>query len=98
MAELLQTSIPNIKILLKNLFDEGKLEENQTIKEFLIVQQEGSRRGKQNQVLDNINAMISVGYRIKSHIATRFRQYRIRIRQTQLLKDNLYTYSWKCIG
>lgn len=48
MAESLQTSIPNIKILLKNLFDEGKLEENQTIKEFLIVQQEGSRRVKQN--------------------------------------------------
>ena len=35
---------------------------------------------------------------LKSDIATRFRQYRIRLRQTQLLKDNLITYSWKCIG
>lgn len=48
MAELFQTSIPNINMHLKNIFDEGELEENQTIKEFLIVQQEGSRRVKQN--------------------------------------------------
>lgn len=75
MAELFQTSIPNINMHLKNIFEEGELEENRTIKEFLIVQQEGSREVKRKQVFYNLDAIISVGYRIKSHIATKFRQW-----------------------
>src|SRR5690554_212327 len=75
MAELFQTSIPSINMHLKNIFEEGELEENRTIKEFLIVQQEGSREVKRKQVFYNLDAIISVGYRIKSHIATKFRQW-----------------------
>lgn len=75
MAELFQTSIPNINIHLKNIFEEGELEENRTIKKFLIVQQEGNREVKRKQVFYNLDAIISVGYRIKSHIATKFRQW-----------------------
>lgn len=75
MAELFQTSIPNINMHLKNIFEEGELEENRTIKEFLIVQQEGNREVKRKQVFYNLDAIISVGYRIKSHIATKFRQW-----------------------
>ena len=75
MAELFQTSVPNINMHLKNIFEEGELEENRTIKEFLIVQQEGSREVKRKQVFYNLDAIISVGYRIKSHIATKFRQW-----------------------
>lgn len=75
MAELFQTSVPNINMHLKNIFEEGELEENRTIKEFLIVQQEGNREVKRKQVFYNLDAIISVGYRIKSHIATKFRQW-----------------------
>lgn len=75
MAELFQTSVPNINMHLKNIFEEGELEENRTIKEFLIVQQEGNRAIKRKQVFYNLDAIISVGYRIKSHIATKFRQW-----------------------
>lgn len=75
MAELFQTSIPNINMHLKNIFEEGELEERATIKEFLIVQIEGNREVKRNQVFYNLDAIISVGYRIKSHIATKFRQW-----------------------
>lgn len=75
MAELFQTSVPNINMHLKNIFEEGELEENRTIKEFLIVQQEGKREVKRQQVFYNLDAIISVGYRIKSHIATKFRQW-----------------------
>ena len=46
MAELFQTSVSNINMHLKNIFEEGELEENRTIKEFLIVQQEGNREVK----------------------------------------------------
>jgi hypothetical protein len=75
MAELFQTSVPNINIHLKNIFEERELEENRTIKEFLIVQKEGNREVKRKQVFYNLDAIISVGYRIKSHIATKFRQW-----------------------
>lgn len=63
MAELFQTSVPNINMHLKNIFDEGELDENRTIKEFLIVQKEGNREVKRKQVFYNLDAIISVGYR-----------------------------------
>lgn len=75
MAELFQTTIPNINIHLKNIFDEGELDPNSTIKDFLIVRLEGSREVNRNIEYYNLDAIISVGYRIKSHVATRFRQW-----------------------
>lgn len=75
MAELFQTSVPNINMHLKNIFEEGELDENRTIKDFLIVQKEGKRDVKRQQVFYNLDAIISVGYRIKSHVATKFRQW-----------------------
>ncbi len=62
MAELFQTSVPNINMHLRNIFEEGELEENRTTKEFLIVQQEGMREVKRRQVFYNLDAIISVGY------------------------------------
>ncbi len=66
MAELFQTTVSNISLHLKNIFEEGELEENRTIKNFLIVQTEGSREVKRKQIFYNLDAIISVGYRIKS--------------------------------
>lgn len=73
MAELFQTSVPNINMHLKNIFEEGELSKDATIKEFLIVRQEGNREVNRNIEYYNLDAIISVGYRIKSHVATRFR-------------------------
>ena len=56
---------------------QGELEENRTIKDFLIVQKEGKREVKREQVFYNLDAIISVGYRIKSRVATKFRQWAI---------------------
>lgn len=75
MAELFQTSSQNITIHLKNIFEEGELDEKSTCKDFLQVQKEGSREVKRKQKFYNLDAIISVGYRIKSHVATRFRQW-----------------------
>ena len=75
MAELFQTSSQNITIHLKNIFEEGELEEKATCKEFLQVQKEGNREVKRKQKFYNLDAIISVGYRIKSHVATKFRQW-----------------------
>ena len=75
MAELFQTSSQNITMHLKNIFEEGELEEQSTCKEFLQVQKEGNREVKRKQKFYNLDAIISVGYRIKSHVATKFRQW-----------------------
>ncbi len=75
MAELFQTSPQNITIHLKNIFEEGELDEGATCNDFLQVQKEGNRVVKRNQKFYNLDAIISVGYRIKSHVATKFRQW-----------------------
>ena len=75
MAELFQTTPQNITIHLKNIFEEGELNEAATCKDFLQVGKEGGRMVERNQKFYNLDAIISVGYRIKSSVATRFRQW-----------------------
>ena len=75
MAELFQVKPQNITMHLKNIYAEGELSEEATCKEFLQVQNEGGRQVKRKQKFYNLDAIISVGYRIKSHIATKFRQW-----------------------
>jgi hypothetical protein len=82
MAELFQTSVANINIHIKNILDEGELLEAATIKDFLIVRLEGQREVQRNIAHYNLDMVISVGYRVKSVIATRF-----RIWATQQLKE-----------
>ena len=79
MAELFQTTVPNINMHLKNIFEEGELEENSVIKDFLITASDGKNYKTKMYSLD---AIISVGYRIKSHVATKF-----RIWATQHIKE-----------
>jgi hypothetical protein len=73
MAELFQTTVPNINMHLKSIYEDGELEEKATIKDYLIVQKEGGREVNRKQKFYNLDAIISVGYRIKSQVATRFR-------------------------
>lgn len=75
MAELFQTTSQNITIHLKNIFNEGELDEKATCKDFLQVKIEGKRQVERKQHFYNLDAIISVGYRVKSHVATRFRQW-----------------------
>lgn len=75
MAKLFQTTIPNINMHLKNIFDEGELDPESTIKDFLIVRLEGNREINRSIDYYNLDAIISVGYRIKTQVATRFRQW-----------------------
>lgn len=72
MAELFQTTPQNITIHLKKIYEEGELDESSTCKEFLQVQQEGDRSIQRLRKFYNLDAIISVGYRIKSQIAARF--------------------------
>jgi len=73
MAEIFQTTVPNINMHLKSIYEECELKEKATIKDFLIVQKEGTREVNRKQKFYNLDAIISVGYRIKSQVATQFR-------------------------
>ena len=75
MAELYKTTKQNISLHIKNIFDENELDENSTVKEFLTVQNEGSRNVERNVKYYNLDMIISLGYRIKSKIATNFRKW-----------------------
>ncbi len=82
IAELFQTTVPNISMHIRNIYAEGELSPDATIKKFLTVRQEGSRDVRRELDFYNLDMIISVGYRVKSLIATRF-----RIWATQQLKE-----------
>lgn len=65
MAELFQVKPQNITMHLKNIYDEGELEEQATCKDFLQVEKEGTRNVNRNRKYYNLDVIISVGYRIK---------------------------------
>ena len=82
MADLFQTTKQNISLHIQNIIEEGELRPEATVKDFLTVQKEGTRRVQRKLTYYNLDMIISVGYRIKSLIATRF-----RIWATQRLKE-----------
>ena len=75
MAILYKTTKQNISLHIKNIFEEHELDENSTVKEFLTVQSEGNRKIEINVKYYNLDMIISLGYRIKSKIATNFRKW-----------------------
>ena len=75
MAEVFNTTPQNITIHLKNVFEEGELEEQATCKHYLQVQQEGGRMVERKQRFYNLDAILSVGYRINSKQGTLFRKW-----------------------
>ncbi|MBX3290660.1 MAG: virulence RhuM family protein [Acidobacteria bacterium] len=82
MAELFQCSTDNISLHLKNIYDERELTVEATTEESSVVRREGNRDVRRTVTMYNLDAVISVGYRIKSVIATRF-----RIWATQRLRE-----------
>ena len=79
MAELFGVGVPAVNKHLKNIFEEGELNTDSTISKMEIVQQEGSRKVNREQTFYNLDAIISVGYRVNSQKATRFRQWATKI-------------------
>jgi hypothetical protein len=75
IAELFQTTVPNVNIHLKNIYAEGELNEGATIKEYLIVRREGTRQVSRKVLHYNLEAILAVGYRVKSPRGTQFRQW-----------------------
>ena len=75
MAELFAVKIPTINEHISNIYQSGELLEDLTIRKFRIVQQEGKRNVEREFLFYNLDAIISVGYRVNSIRATQFRQW-----------------------
>lgn len=75
MADLFQTTVPNINLHIKNILSEGELTEVATIKDYLIVRPEGARQVRRPVKYYNLDMIIAVGYRVRSHRGTSFRQW-----------------------
>lgn len=75
IAELFETTTANINIHIKNILDDEELDEDSTIKYFLIVQTEGNRKVSRKVQFYSLDMIIAVGYRVNSKKATRFRQW-----------------------
>ena len=72
MAKLFDTSVPNINMHLKNCYEDGEISENSVIKDFLTTAKDGKNYKTK---FYNLDAIISIGYRIKSKTATHFRKW-----------------------
>lgn len=75
IAELFDVRVSTVNEHLKNIFKDGELQEEATIRKIRIVQQEGTRQVERMPQFYNLDAIISVGYRISSIRATQFRQW-----------------------
>ena len=86
MVELFQTTKQNVSLHVGNVFKEGELEENSTVKEYLTVQKEGKREVSRRVKYYNLDVIISVGYRVKSKRGTAFRIWARNILKEYLVK------------
>jgi prophage maintenance system killer protein len=84
LSEILDTSTDNISLHLKNIYASGELAETATTEDFSVVQQEGQRSVSRKIRHYNLDAIISVGYRVNSKRGTQFRQW-----ATTILRDHL---------
>ena len=75
MAQLFQTPQQNISLHLQNVYDEAELQPEASHKDFLPVRQEGSRQVSRQTRHHKLDAVLSLGYRVKSAVATRFRSW-----------------------
>lgn len=86
MAELFGCSTDNISLHLKNIYAEGELTESATTEEFSVVQKEGTRNVTRRTRFYDLDAIISVGYRVNSHRATRFRIWATGVLREYMIK------------
>jgi hypothetical protein len=86
MAEIFDVETPAISKHLSNIYEEGELQRSATISKMEIVQEEGNRKVKRNVEFYNLDAIISVGYRVNSTKATQFRIWATGVLKEYLIK------------
>lgn len=97
MAELFNSTIPNISIHIRNIFKEGELDKEATVKDFLIVQNEGGRQVSRHVAYYNLDVIISVGYRVKSQRGVLFRQWATKVLREYLFRGYAFNQRFERI-
>lgn len=97
MAELFNSTIPNISIHIRNIFKEGELDKEATVKDFLIVQNEGGRQVTRHVAYYNLDVIISVGYRVKSQRGVLFRQWATKVLREYLFRGYAFNQRFERI-
>lgn len=86
MAELFGVQVPDISKHLTNIYDEGELDKEATVSKMEIVQKEGNRNVRRKPDFYNLDAIISVGYRVNSRKATQFRIWATKVLKEYMIK------------
>ena len=86
IAELFDATKQNISLHLKNVFEDGELDLVATVKESLTVQTEGSREVQRSVTLYNLDAILAVGYRVRSPRGVQFRRWASTVLKEYLVK------------
>jgi len=86
LAQLFDTSTDNVSLHLKNIYKTDELNEQSTTEDFSVVRQEGKRKVKRTIKHYNLDTIISLGYRVNSVNATRFRQWATKTLKQHLLQ------------
>ncbi|MCB1159725.1 MAG: virulence RhuM family protein [Leptospiraceae bacterium] len=92
MAELYQKDVRTVNEHIQNIYSEEELLPEATIRNFRIVQQEGKRQVSRDIDHYNLDMILSVGYRIKSSIATRFRQWATERLREYIIKGKINVF------
>ena len=75
IAQMYNTTPQNITMHIKNIYEDGELDEESTCKEFLQVQTEGTRQIKRNKKHYNFRMILAIGYRVRSNVGIHFRNW-----------------------
>ena len=91
MGLLFGCTTRNVRLHLENIYSCGELDQEATRKDFFLVRQEGARQVKRNVTCYNLDAIISVGYRVNSVLGVKFRQWATKVLKEYLLRG--YAFS-----
>ncbi len=97
IAELFKCSLENVRLHLKNIYASEELDKSATSKESLEVRREGNRSVTRRFTYYNLDAIISVGYRVNSIIGVRFRQWATRIIKERMLAGSVQAIQFAAI-
>ena len=86
MAELFDVSTDNVGLHLKNVFEDGELSREATTEESSVVQTEGTREVRRPVILCNLEAILAVGYRVRSPRGVQFRRWASTVLKEYLVK------------
>ena len=86
MAEVFNCTVDNVSLHLKNIYSEGELRKEAPTEDFSVVQKEGNREVRRNVTFYNLDAIISVGYRVNSRQATKFRIWATGVLKEYMIK------------